>query len=843
MALAPVLLANARQLRRHPLLAALTVLGIALGVGMSSGIDLAIASAHRAFADSLGSFGGAATDIIRGGPSGIPDLEVAAIRARLAPAPVAPRIECLVGAGARGSHALRLIGIDPCAQGPFLVHGAPSLIGGALAGLMTTPASVLVTARTAGKLGARPDGTVSLRIGTRQVPVRVLGVIAAGDAGAAAMDDCAVCDISTAQELLGRLGRVDEVDLILDQAGRERLGALALPSGAAIEPSATRGAALMSMTSAFDTNLAAMGLLAMVVGLFLIYNTIDFLAVERAPDLARMRMHGAARVAVSGSILVEAAVLGACGSALGLALGIGCCRLLIDAIARTIGDLWYALDVRAISLSPRLLAVNFVAGTVAAVAAALPATLRAARLAPSVSLQAAQATAPARGSLIALVAAGLGGLGLGCLALACGGGGLGAGFAAVALCLVGYAALIPPALALAMAIAARPLGWLCGPLVAIAARSARATLARTGLAVAALAVAAAASLGVDIMVSSFRAALSVWLDSTLQADVYVSAPRQVAARMDAVPLPPDVVERLTHVPGVDLVITKHDARPDSAVGPIDLMAFDLPARGRAAVTFVAALGDPWSAFAQGDVLLTEPFAARHHLGVGDALTIRTDRGPHAFRVAGVVRDYSSDQGAVMMSQEAYRRWWDDRGLSSFSAYASPGVSAAELVARLRAASSGELLAIQSNADLRRASLEVFDRTFAITRAMRLLAGAVAFLGVLAALMAQGIERGRELALLRMHGATPAQVGALVAAQSLLCGLAAGLLALPLGAALAVLLIQVVNRRSFGWSYDLRLDASALALTLALALGAAALAGLYPAWRAMRSSPTRALAGR
>ncbi len=841
VALAPILLANARQLRHHPLLAALTVLGIALGVAMSSGIDLAIASAHRAFADSIGSFGGAATDIIRGGPSGIPDAQVAAMRARLSPAPVAPRIECLVGAGARGGHAMRLVGIDPVAQGPFLGHGAPGALGAMAARLMTMPGAVMMTARTAVEISATAGADVELRIGTRHVAVRLVGLIAQDADGASALDDCAVCDISTAQELLGRIGRVDEVDVMLDAAGRERLRALSLPAGASLEASATRGAALLSLTSAFDTNLAAMGLLAMVVGLFLIYNTIDFLAVERAPDLARLRMHGAPRAAVSGAILLEAAILGACGSALGLALGIGCCRLLIDAISRTIGDLWFAVDVRAITLSPRLLAANSSQAPWPRSPPRSP-PWRAPRLAPSVSLQAAQATAPRR------VAAGHGGRGRGRARAGRAGAGVrrpGSGRG------LRRHRAVPGRLC--SADPARPGagrgadGAAAGP----PARSAggdrraqrRATLARTGLAVAALAVAAAASLGVDIMVTSFRAALTTWLDSTLQADVYVSAPRQVAARMDAVPLPTGLVERLSRVPGIDTVITKHDAHPDSAIGPIDLMAFDLPARGRAALTFVSAGPAPWTAFAAGDLLITEPFAARHHLAPGDALIIRTDRGEHAFRIAAVGRDYSSDQGAAMMSLAAYQRWWDDRGLSSFSAFASPGVSAQELVRRLRAASAGELLEIQSNADLRRASLEVFDRTFSITRAMRLLAGAVAFLGVLAALMAQGIERGRELALLRMHGATPSQVGALVGAQALLCGLAAGILALPLGVALAELLIRVVNRRSFGWSYDLHLGAGALALTLALALGAAVLAGLYPAWRAMRSSPARAMAGR
>ena len=158
-------------------------------------------------------------------------------------------------------------------------------------------------------------------------------------------------------------------------------------------------------------------------------------------------------------------------------------------------------------------------------------------------------------------------------------------------------------------------------------------------------------------------------------------------------------------------------------------------------------------------------------------------------------------------------------------------------ARLR---PGEVPLIRSNASLREASLEVFDRTFGVTSVLRLLAGAVAFVGVLSALLALQLERARELGVLRAIGLTPRQVRRLVLSETGLMGAIAGLIALPLGAGLAWILIEHINTRAFGWSLWLQLPASLLVQALGLAVLAALLAGLVPAWRMARISPARAL---
>lgn len=210
-------------------------------------------------------------------------------------------------------------------------------------------------------------------------------------------------------------------------------------------------------------------------------------------------------------------------------------------------------------------------------------------------------------------------------------------------------------------------------------------------------------------------------------------------------------------------------------------------------------------------------------------------------MAGVYYDYASDRGIVLMSRNTYLRWWNDPALSGFSLYLGPGADPDKVVELLRRTiGAGRSLSIQSNRALKKISLEIFDRTFLITGVLRLLAGFVAFIGVLSSLMALQLERARELGVLRANGMTPGQVWQLVTTQTGLMGLAAGLLSLPVGLTLAAIMIYIVNHRSFGWTIRMELGPQVLLEALALALAAALLAGLYPAFKMARTSPALAL---
>ena len=195
----------------------------------------------------------------------------------------------------------------------------------------------------------------------------------------------------------------------------------------------------------------------------------------------------------------------------------------------------------------------------------------------------------------------------------------------------------------------------------------------------------------------------------------------------------------------------------------------------------------------------------------------------------------------MMSRHTYDQWWQDTKISSLGVYAEPNVDVDRLVESLRrlAGAEHEVL-IRSNRTLREASLKIFDRTFTITTVLHLLTTVVAFVGVLSALMALQLERARELGVLRATGCTPGQIWGLMTSQTGLMGLIAGLLAVPVGVGLALILVLVINRRSFGWTLQIEIAPEILVQAIAMAVVAALLAGLYPALRMARTSPALAL---
>jgi len=241
------------------------------------------------------------------------------------------------------------------------------------------------------------------------------------------------------------------------------------------------------------------------------------------------------------------------------------------------------------------------------------------------------------------------------------------------------------------------------------------------------------------------------------------------------------------------------------------------------------------------VLVSESLARREALAPGDKVLLQSDGGMRGFPVAAVFRDYGSEHGAIVMARASYDRHWDDTAVSTLGVYAAEGVDTIALGDAVRAVvGTDQQLVVRATGAIKKASMEVFDRTFTITAVLRGLATIIAFVGILSALMALALERSREVAVLRVQGLIPRQVWQWVQTQTGVMGLIAGLLSIPVGLAMALVLILVVNVRSFGWSMDVRVDPAILVQSVALAVVAALIAGIYPAYSMAKISPAEAL---
>lgn len=846
--------ASRRYLLRHPWQMGLSVLGVALGVAVVVSVDLANASAQRAFHLSTEAVTGRTTHQVVGGSAGLDEELYRRLVVDAGIRPAAPVVEGSVETRDRlGTPlTLRLLGVDPFAERPFRpylrrIGGEAGIDVGAF---LTRPGAAVVSRDTAATLGLDIGDIVPLEAGRR---VEIVGFVEPGrDTAPEAVDALLVTDVATAQELLGEVGTLDRIDLRVPE-GAEGEALLArvrevLPSGARILPAAARSRATEEMTRAFRLNLQALALLALICGVFLIYNTMTFSVVQRRTLVGTFRTLGVTRRQVLGMILGEAAVVGLAGAALGLVAGVILGRGLVDRVTTTINDLYFALEVRELALDPASLVKGLALGLGATVLAALAPAREAVTAPPR--------TAQLRSDLETRARRGVPRAALAGLALAAAGTvlllvlpGLVPSFAGLFAVLLGLALLTPAATVGLMRGAGPAMGALLGLLGRMAARGVVASLSRTAVALAALMIAVSVTVGVGIMIDSFRGTVETWLESTLQADLYI-APADPGRDFESAPLDPELKERISRLEGVAGVssvrrrkiesrVSTPDPQGDDEITITRLLAFDLDERGVAG--FELTRGDPervWPAFRdQGAAIVSEVYAWRRGVGPGDELTLPTDRGPRSFPVAGVYVDYASDRGLVLLSRATYERYWDDRGLSAISVYVAEGADAGRVADRIRRLGP---LAVQSNQALKKRSLEIFDRTFLITDVLRLLAGLVAFIGVLSALMALQLERARELGVLRANGLTPRQVWQLVTTQTGLMGLVAGLLSLPVGLVMAVVMIYVINRRSFGWTLSMEVPAAVLVQAVLLAVAAAVLAGLYPAWKMARTSPAVAL---
>jgi putative ABC transport system permease protein len=864
-------LAGLRHFRRHPWQLGLAVLGIALGVALAVGIDVASASVRRAFALSSQSVTGRATHEIVGGPTGVDEAVYRALRL----APDRPRGLALapfaggVGVPEAGGGVLQLLGIDLFAEAPFRDLGAMAGPPGSASvpapdprALLTRPGAAMLSVATAARLGVARGDRLPLRIGARRAALWVVGLMQPSDDGARrALDGVAIVDVATAQELTATSraaapasdagrggGRLTRIDLMLpagDAAASEaalRWVQARLPPGLRVAEVAARSGALAQLTRAFDLNLTALSLLALLVGGFLIYNTMSFSVIQRRRALAILRTLGVARGQLARNLLLEALALGLVGSTLGVALGALLSRSLVRLTARAVSDLYFTVSVTEIPLALPSLARGLALGVAAAVAAAWPAARDAATTDPVVALHRSALEARARSRTPRLALAGAAAIALALVALLGSRRSVPLALAALLVLLTGCAALAPAAVLLGARAASAVLGRLRGATGRLAARSISAGLSRTGVATAALALALAVTSGVSLMVTSFRAAVERWLASTLRADVYVTAPMLVSTRPDA-PLPPALVARLRGLPGVAGMGSNRLVTVQTSYGPIMLSAPEPPqgqALGEELTSGDAATAWPLVHDGEG-LLVSEPFAFKHPTRVGDRVSLATDRGWHAFTVAGIYRDYGSDAGALVLGRRAYLRYFDDPAVTAISLYAARDVPADRVVDQVRARlGADDVVLVRSNRALRENSLRVFDRTFDVTRVLRLFALIVACFGVTGALMAVALERGRELATLRALGATPAQCVELTLLETGVLGGLAGLLAIPLGLIIAAVLIFVINQRSFGWTMPIVLDPRALLTAPLLGVAAGLLSGLFPAWRAARISPAEAL---
>lgn len=830
--------ASLRYLTRHPWQAGLSILGIALGVAVVIAVDIANASAQRAFELSVEQIAGRATHQIESATGRIPETLYPQLVTELELRDASPVIESTVRLN---DQTFVLLGLDLLYYATLRETGADTALAGtSLSRLLSAPGTLILGETDAGRLATDPGGTLTLHIGARSQAVEVVGVLT-GEA-ARSIAGIAIADIATAQELTGQLGDIDRIDLVLSTDDAAEL-AQRLPDGLRLVAATQRSDALRQMTRAFSINLSAMSLLAMLVGGFIIYNTMTFAVLQRRQLLGSLRTLGCTRAQLFVLITGEALAFAAIGAVLGVALGILTGWGLVQLVIRTINDLYFALTVGGLFIGPLTLIKGVGIGFLVTLIGALGPALEAARSQPRDVLRENSLERRGQGWVGWLAALGLALVAVGALAVLIPTRSLPFGFLALMFVILGYS-LCVPALLRGLALAISPLlGLTLGLPGVLAARGIASSITRTGIAAAALTIAIATTVGVGVMIDSFRGSLVVWLETTLRSDIYVAAAAE-NGNQDGYRLPDGVLEAVRAIDGVAEIATGRGASVTTRDGPMRLFALGgASASGRGFDLDPNHRPDVWERFERGEVILaSEPFVYHRDLAVGDSVALFTSQGWRDIEIGGIFRDYGSDSGMLVMDQRRYAELWSDETLSSLGLMLDTDVDGRVVLDAVRRVTESydTPLLVSFNDDIRERSLSIFDRTFSITHILRLLAVGVAFVGILSALMALELERRREHAIMRATGMTGGQLILLVLTQTSVLGIAAGLFAIPLGLIMGDLLIEVINLRSFGWSMEMHVAPWPLVSGLLIAWLAAFLAGIYPALQSANAQPAAAL---
>ncbi len=824
------------QLRR-PWLTLLMILSVALGVAAVVSVDLANASATRAFKLSTDAVAGKATHQILGGSSGIDERVYRDLHVAQGNRLSAPIVEGYASAKELGNQTMHLLGVDLFAEPPFRTYltANTQVSLDAFAAFLTQPNTVLLSADTAARFGLKVGDKITLAIGTQPRAVTLVGLLRPpNDISSRALEGLLLTDIATAQELFGMIGKLSRIDLIATPAQAAQIAA-ALPNDLRLVPASEQANTVTQLTAAFQLNLTAFSLLALAVGMFLIYNTTLFSVVQRRRVLGILRCVGVTGREIFAMILIEAAIAGAIGGVIGLGLGILLGRLTVGLVTQTINDLYFSVTVQSVDLDSFSLIKGMLLGIGAAVlAAALPA-FEAASVPAITVLQRSDLESRVRRWLPAVTFGGIGLIVIGATLLAFVPDSVAVSFAGIFIALFGVTMGVPALTVAFMRFITATLGRV-GLVGRMAARTVTQALSRTSVAIAALMVAVAVVIGVTVMIASFRATVENWLQQTLIADVYISPPLQ--GPIPVATMNPALADKVRAVPGVSSVDLVHSSMAHSQeFGEVRLTAVTT-LRNR--ILKSSSVNDAVARVQSGALIISEPFATRHHVQPGDHITLVTDRGAQSFPIVGIYYDYSSDQGIVLMTLATYRQFWNDESVSAIAVYVARGANQNQVEDAMRTALGGTDVVVQSNKALRDAALVIFDRTFAITLALRLIAVVVAFIGVLGALMALQLERTRELGTLRATGMTLPQLWRLTLLESGLMGATAGLLSIPTGLILSAVLIYVINLRSFGWTIFFQPVPEVYLEALALAVIAALLAAVYPMLRLGRLQVADAL---
>ena len=795
--------------RRHRANFATLMVGLAVATALWSGVQALNSQARTSYdqaARLVGEAGAPAVVSARGAFVG-QDHYVALRRAGLKVSPV------LDGTVRIGGTSYRLAGIEPLTRpGRAVLTGLESASD--LEAFLTAPGQTLVSPDTLADLGVAEGERIKADHGVVLPPAVARDTIAPG---------LIVVDIGVAQTVLGRPKQISR--LVASADAPLDAGTLSAVAGDAlrIETQEETGD-LTRLTASFHLNLTAFGLLAFIVGLFIVHASVGLAFEQRLGTIRTLRASGVSLKVLMAVAVGEVILLALAAGAIGMVCGYLIAAALLPDVAASLRGIYGADVGRSLALEPGWWVSGLGMALAGALAASAASLVRIARL-PVVALARPLAWREAHEALLRRQ----GVLAVLCLAIGLAafmaGDGLVAGFVVIAGVLLGAALLLPLGLAALLRVGE---ALSDGALARWFWADTRRQLSGLSLALMALLLALSANVGVGTMVEGFRKTFTGWLDERLNSEIYFTATDAAEGRR--------VAAWLAAEKDVSAVLPVWRAETRIGGWPVDVYGIRDHATYRDHFSLLSESSRAWNRVRNGSgVLVSEQLAQRMSLGLGTRVAIPTENGAWKVPVVGIFADYGNPKGQVRVNVDRLVRHWPEARRTHYSVRTAPE-AAAELIERMRAEFGDALAQVSDQAALKTASFRIFERTFAVTGALNTLTLFVSGIALFASLLTLSDVRLAQLAPVWALGVTRRRLTDLEVGKVLVLAAMTAVLAVPLGLLLAWCLVAIVNVQAFGWRLPFHVFPLQWVVILVLALVTAFLAAMLPVLRLGRTAP-------
>ena len=664
------------------------------------------------------------------------------------------------------------------------------------------------------------------------------------------MQNVIITDISVAQNITNSNGILTRIDIssVYDQNEKIALDKWfsLLPSGVQLIPSYTYSEARKSITKSFDTNLLALSLLALLVGLYLIYNMMTFSIHRRKNLFGTLRAIGVTKNEIFFLVLVEGLLIGLIGAIFGIMLGILLAYFLLGLISSTINYQFFSSSPNSIALDITIIYQALILGISGSIVSVLIPAWSASRIQPRELIDIYGKYSTYNNYHMVLFFLGLLLCSIGYLITLAPITNLIIGFIAMFFVIVGLSLTVPTTTQIVLLIISSILEKIGRPtIVTLSVETIKNSLNTIAICIAALSVSIAMTIGIGCMIQSFRATVEEWLNQSLVADIYI-APPTLSFGQDLKGIDDEFIKYVSDLPEIDYIsqLGSFEIFKDGYL--LNLIVVDSAEKIFDEVIQLkeGEKKDIWNDFVQTDsILISEPLAFQKNIQINDTFDILTDTGLKSFTVRGIYYDYSSTSGIAMVSKQVYDNYWNNSKVTSLALYLNDSQNSEVVFNKLldRFDTDWDLQIISSK-KLNNASMEIFDKTFEITFVLRSISLIVAFIGILGAISAIILSRAREFSILKSIGFTNNQLRTIIGNQTFIIGVISGLISIPLGIIITNLLIQIINKQSFGWSIPMQLLPSVFVEGIMVAILSSVLASIYPSIKISRNNIRKALMG-